>query len=114
MILFAVVALAFTLGMPRLMPNSEPRLACPSSIAHADTSFIVDPELRAEVEKPSRTSPISGATRNAMQGGGGGPGSFDLAGWMAGTSPGPIASADAASEGAATGRESGGATRRRG
>lgn len=113
MILFAVVALAFTLGMPKLMQNSTPILACPTGIAHAD-ALLVDPELRAEFEKHSRTSPISGATRNAMQGGGGGPGNFDLAGWMAGASPGPIASAEAASEGAATERESGGATRRRG
>lgn len=75
--------------------------------------FLVDPELRAEFDKHSRSSPISGATRSAMQGSGG-PGGFDLAGWMAGASPGPVASAEAASEGAATGREGGGATRRRG
>lgn len=51
--------------------------------------------------------------------GGGAPGNFDLAGWMAGATPRPGASgaeAAAAVEGAAatTGRESGGASRRRG
>lgn len=36
--------------------------------------------MREEFEKQSRSGPISGSARNAMQGGG-----FDLAGWMAGT-----------------------------
>lgn len=63
--------------------------------------------MRAEFEQQSRASPITGATNNAMAGGG-----FDLAGWMAGTSPGPMANADAA-RGGASGREAGGSARRR-
>ncbi|GLB01773.1 hypothetical protein AtubIFM57258_000183 [Aspergillus tubingensis] len=99
MILMALVALGFTFGMPKLMEN-------------------MDPEMRAEFEKQSRSSPIGGATRSAMAGGGA-PGNFDLAGWMAGATPRPGASgaeAAAAIEGAAatTGREGGGASRRRG
>lgn len=79
-----------------------------------ELSFAVDPEMRAEFEKQSRSSPISGATRNAMaSGGGGAPGNFDLAGWMAGTAP-RTAGADApASPGLSTGRDGGDATRRR-
>ena len=68
--------------------------------------------MRAEFEKHSRSSPITGGARSAMSGGGGGPGNFDLAGWMAGTAPGPMAGAEAAAQGAATGRESGVARRR--
>lgn len=68
----------------------------------------VDPEMRAEFEQHSRSSPLTGATNNAMAGGG-----FDLAGWMAGTSSGPMTNADAASAGA-TGRDAGGSARRRG
>ncbi|OOF94435.1 hypothetical protein ASPCADRAFT_208941 [Aspergillus carbonarius ITEM 5010] len=96
MILMALVALGFTFGMPKLMEN-------------------MDPEMRAEFEKQSRSSPISGATRSAMSGGGT-PGNFDLAGWMAGATPRPAPGAEAAamSGGAATGRESGAAPRRRG
>ncbi|KAL5332204.1 hypothetical protein BJX70DRAFT_384831 [Aspergillus crustosus] len=87
MILLAIVALAFTFGMPKLMEN-------------------MDPETRAEFEKQSRASPISGA-QSAMAGGG--PASFDLAGWMAGAAP----RGDAVSgTGAATGRENRGARRR--
>jgi len=67
--------------------------------------------MRAEFEKQSRSSPISGGARSAMSGSGG-PGNFDLAGWMAGTAPGPMAGAEAAAQGAATGRESGVARRR--
>ena len=62
--------------------------------------------MRAEFEQHSRSSPITGATSNAMAGGG-----FDLAGWMAGTSSGPAADADAA-RGDATGRDTGAARRR--
>lgn len=41
--------------------------------------------MREEFEKQSRSGPVSGSARNAIQGGG-----FDLAGWMAGTAqPGP-------------------------
>lgn len=70
--------------------------------------------MRAEFEKQSRTAPITGATRSALAGGAGGPGGFDLAGWMAGTSPGPMAAAGAADgAGSTTGAESGGAARRR-
>ncbi|PYH79625.1 hypothetical protein BO82DRAFT_263601, partial [Aspergillus uvarum CBS 121591] len=91
MILLALVALGFTFGMPKLMEN-------------------MDPEMRAEFEKQSRSSPITGATRSAMAGGGA-PGNFDLAGWMAGATPRPAPGAD---EVAASGRDSGGASRRRG
>ncbi|PWY79546.1 hypothetical protein BO70DRAFT_397033 [Aspergillus heteromorphus CBS 117.55] len=96
MILIALVALGFTFGMPKLMEN-------------------MDPEMRAEFEKQSRTSPITGATRSAMSGGGA-PGNFDLAGWMAGATPRPTAGADAPISPPATisGGESGGTTRRRG
>ncbi|PLN77088.1 hypothetical protein BDW42DRAFT_177510 [Aspergillus taichungensis] len=97
MILLALVALGFTFGMPKLMEN-------------------MDPEMRAEFEKQSRASPVSGAARGAI-GGGGGPANFDLAGWMAGTGNRPAAAAPAtevdSARGGATGRESGGATRRR-
>ena len=77
----------------------------------------VDPEMRAEFEKQSRASPVSGAARGAI-GGGAAPGNFDLAGWMAGTGTRPAAAApgtevESSQGGAATGRESGGATRRR-
>jgi len=66
--------------------------------------------MRAEFEQHSRSSPITGATSNAMAGGG-----FDLAGWMAGTSPRPVAAVDAdAARGEATGRDTGGISRRRG
>lgn len=69
----------------------------------------VDPEMRAEFEQQSRASPLTGATTNAMTGGG-----FDLAGWMAGTAPNPMASAEGPREGA-TGRETTtGSARKRG
>lgn len=65
--------------------------------------------MRAEFEQQSRASPLTGATTNAMTGGG-----FDLAGWMAGTSPSPMASAGEARDGA-TGRETTtGSARKRG
>lgn len=64
--------------------------------------------MRAEFEQHSRSSPITGATANAMGGGGG----FDLASWMAGTgAPSPTAN-DAAQAGS-TGRDTSGPTRRR-
>ncbi|KAJ5714524.1 uncharacterized protein N7483_011705 [Penicillium malachiteum] len=69
---------------------------------------LVDPELRAEFEQHSRSSPLTGATSNAMAGG-----NFDLAGWMAGTSSGSTANTDAA-QGGATGRDTGATARRRG
>ncbi|KAL4870174.1 hypothetical protein BDV12DRAFT_62589 [Aspergillus spectabilis] len=92
MILLAIVALGFTFGMPKLMEN-------------------MDPEMRAEFEKQSRASPISGA-QSAMVGGG--PANFDLAGWMAGAAPrGESSSGSGAlGSGAATGRENRGARRR--
>lgn len=69
----------------------------------------MDPETRAEFEQQSRASPLTGATTNAMTGGG-----FDLAGWMAGTGPSPMASAEGARDGA-TGRETApGSARKRG
>lgn len=73
----------------------------------------MDPELRAEFEKHSSASPMAGASRQAM-GAGGGP-NFDLAGWMAGTAPGPMASVGSAAE-EVSGRDAGagaGAARRR-
>lgn len=63
--------------------------------------------MRAEFEQQQRSSPISGAS-SAMAGGG-----FDLAGWMAGTTPKPSPAANAEGNGGATGRESGGSARRR-
>ncbi|KAA8647551.1 uncharacterized protein ATNIH1004_006245 [Aspergillus tanneri] len=89
MILMALVAMGFTFGMPKLMEN-------------------MDPEMRAEFEKQSRSSPISSATRNAMASGGGAQAGFDLAGWMAGAAP-----RTAASQGSSTGRDSGDHIRRR-
>ncbi|KAJ5105118.1 hypothetical protein NUU61_002465 [Penicillium alfredii] len=88
MILMAIFALGVTFGIPKLMEN-------------------MDPEMRAEFEQHSRSSPITGATGNAMSGGG-----FDLAGWMAGTASSPVANADGA-RGSTTGREAGGPARRR-
>lgn len=64
--------------------------------------------MRAELEQHSRASPLTGATNNAMAGGG-----FDLAGWMAGTSPSPMANTDVA-PGGSTGRDVAGSARRRG
>ncbi|EXJ91925.1 hypothetical protein A1O3_00475 [Capronia epimyces CBS 606.96] len=68
MILLGIVALVFTVGMPKLMEN-------------------LDPETRAEYEEMQKNSPMGGLTR-AMQGGGtGGPAeNFDLAGFLAGSS----------------------------
>lgn len=126
MILLAIVALGFTFGMPKLMENSTSSYTFPfpcllRNMWKANIWFLllVDPEMREEFEKQSRASPISGGARSAMAGGGG-PGNFDLAGWMAGTAPGPMGNAETAAQGqaqgqgAATGRERGGATRRRG
>ncbi|PGH23126.1 hypothetical protein AJ80_02755 [Polytolypa hystricis UAMH7299] len=103
MILLAVFALAITFGMPYLMDN-------------------MDPEMREEFDKQSRTSPLAGATRSLGGAAGGAGGSaaapgFDLAGWMAGTSPGPLEAARAtvssSTSASTSGRESGGATNRR-
>ncbi|KAL5047478.1 hypothetical protein BDW71DRAFT_180222 [Aspergillus fruticulosus] len=90
MILLALVALAFTFGMPKLMEN-------------------MDPEMREEFEKQSRASPIAGA-QSAMAGGG--PANFDLAGWMAGAAPRgqPV---PVSGSGVASGRENRGGARRR-
>ncbi|CAG8939175.1 unnamed protein product [Penicillium salamii] len=91
MVLLAVVALGLMFVMPKLMEN-------------------MDPEMRAEFEQHSRSSPITGATSNAMAGGG-----FDLAGWMAGTTaPSPAANANDAPQSGASGRDTSGSTRRRG
>jgi hypothetical protein len=122
MILMAIVALVLTLGMPKLMENSTcfyPQFLTYSLFStsrkshtisvpltnHPALLFTVDPEMRAEFEQQSRASPITGATTNAMTGGG-----FDLAGWMAGTAPNPMTSAEGA-----TGRETTtGSARKRG
>lgn len=74
---------------------------------------VVDPEMRAEFEKQSRSSPLSGATRNPVAGGHAGPANFDLAGWMAGASSGPMANADTAGP-TSTSRDDTGSARRRG
>ncbi|KAK5056581.1 hypothetical protein LTR84_012113 [Exophiala bonariae] len=67
MILMAVVALAFTFGMPKLMEN-------------------MDPEMRAEYEEMQKKSPMNSVTK-AMQGGGvgGSADGFDLASYLAGS-----------------------------
>lgn len=67
MILLAIVALAFTFGMPKLMEN-------------------MDPEMRAEYEEMQKKGPTA-ALGKAMSGQGPastGAGSFDLAGYLAG------------------------------
>lgn len=68
MILMGVVALAFTFGMPKLMEN-------------------MDPETKAEYEEMQKKSPMGGIAK-AMQGGGASSAaeSFDLAGYLAGSS----------------------------
>ena len=71
-------------------------------------THAVDPEMRAEFEQHSRSSPITGATNTAMTGGG-----FDLAGWMAGTSSRLLTNPEGP-RGGATGRDITGAARRRG
>ncbi|KAL1848042.1 hypothetical protein Plec18167_008737 [Paecilomyces lecythidis] len=91
MILLAVFAMVVMFAMPKLMEN-------------------MDPEMREEFEKQSRGGPLSAAGRSAVQGGG--PANFDLAGWMAGTTS--SASAADGSSATTSGRESGGAGRRRG
>ncbi|KMW68818.1 hypothetical protein BDDG_13050 [Blastomyces dermatitidis ATCC 18188] len=110
MILLVVFALAVTVGMPYLMD-------------------MMDPETRAEFERHSRkgrTAAIgdinakagAGAGANAIRGAGpgagagAGAGGFDLAGWMAGTSQGPMAALDSTVKAAASGREGGSAARR--
>ncbi|KAL4894638.1 hypothetical protein BDV59DRAFT_200969 [Aspergillus ambiguus] len=96
MILLALVALGFTFGMPKLMEN-------------------MDPEMRAEFEAHSRASPLSGAARGAVAGGGGPAPNFDLAGWMAGATPrAGAAGGPAPAQGGATTAREGGAVRRRG
>lgn len=66
--------------------------------------------MRAEFEQHSRSSPITGATTNAMAGGG-----FDLASWMAGTGAGaPNPTANDAAQAGSTGRDTSGTARRRG
>ncbi|KAG2415770.1 hypothetical protein HFD88_006962 [Aspergillus terreus] len=94
MILLALVALGFTFGMPKLMEN-------------------MDPEMRAEFEAHSRASPITGAARGAVAGGGAP--NFDLAGWMAGATPrGPAqGQTQAQAQGGVSSAREGGAARRR-
>ncbi|PGG95126.1 hypothetical protein AJ79_10240 [Helicocarpus griseus UAMH5409] len=104
MILLAIVALGITVGMPYLMDN-------------------MDPETRAEFEKQSRSSPLTSAMAGASGRGAGGAGrgagagagapGFDLAGWMAGTSQGPMAALDSSMKASTSGREGGGAAARR-
>ncbi|KAJ9295310.1 hypothetical protein DTO271G3_6133 [Paecilomyces variotii] len=89
MILLAVFAMVVMFAMPKLMEN-------------------MDPEMREEFEKQSRGGPLTAASRSAVSGGG--PANFDLAGWMAGTTSSASADSSAA---ITSGRESGGAGRRR-
>ena len=89
--------------MPKLMENSMLSL---SDYWFDAKCYLVDPEMRAEFEQHSRSSPITGATSSAMGGGG-----FDLAGWMAGASN-PAASE--ATQGGSSGRDTSGPARRRG
>ncbi|CRG86719.1 long-chain acyl-CoA synthetase [Talaromyces islandicus] len=98
MILLAVFALAATIGMPKLLEN-------------------MDPEMREEFEKQSRSGPFSSASR-AAAGGSAAPQNFDLAGWMAGTALSPMSGNNfdqqvQSAKGQATGREAESATRRR-
>ncbi|EEH17207.1 hypothetical protein PABG_07294 [Paracoccidioides brasiliensis Pb03] len=98
MILLVGFALAVTIGMPYLMER-------------------MDPETRAEFERHSRKSALTGAANGAGAGAAPGAAGFDLAGWMAGTSQGPMAALDstvrAGAGASASGRESGAAERRR-
>ncbi|PGH00585.1 hypothetical protein GX51_05684 [Blastomyces parvus] len=111
MILLVVFALGVTIGMPYLMD-------------------MMDPETRAEFERHSRkgrTAAVNdinakmGTDANAVRGAGpgtgaaagAGPGGFDLAGWMAGTSQGPMAALDSTVKATASGREGGSGARRR-
>lgn len=127
MILLGVVALGITLGMPYLMDNSSFNRPFPIFVSWSRlTKEIVDPEMRAEFEKQSAKSPIAGAANRVASNAGGPPGgapSFDLAGWMAGTSPGPMSSLEPAADptpakgakAGSTGRDtSGTGSRRRG
>ncbi|KAK2807016.1 hypothetical protein FQN50_005590 [Emmonsiellopsis sp. PD_5] len=94
MILLAIFAMAMMFGMPYLMDN-------------------MDPEMRAEFEKQSRSGPLGGALTGTAGGKGGAgrgapaPPSFDLAGWMAGTSQGPMAALDASVKASTSAREGG-------
>lgn len=131
MILLAVFAMVVMFAMPKLMENSTSRpFSCyllpfftyarnrrdipigRTYTCYMDTANVntVDPEMREEFEKQSRGGPLSAAGRSAVQGGG--PANFDLAGWMAGTTS--SASAADGSSATTSGRESGGAGRRRG
>ncbi|KAJ5145614.1 uncharacterized protein N7515_000178 [Penicillium bovifimosum] len=111
MVLLAVVAMGLMFAMPKLMENSTSIAVsafCLIVYISSNLNALVDPEMRAEFEQHSRASPITGATNNAIAGGG-----FDLAGWMAGTgSPSPAV--NAAGPAGSTGRDTSGTARRRG
>ncbi|OAX76951.1 hypothetical protein ACJ72_08755 [Emergomyces africanus] len=114
MILLVVFARGVAVGMPYLMD-------------------MMDPETRVEFERHSRkgrtaaiddVSAKMGASTSSGRGvggggagtgaaAGGGSGGFDLAGWMAGTSQGPMAALDSTMKATASGREGGAGPRRR-
>lgn len=82
----------------------------------------MDPETRAEFDKHSRKGRIAAANDAGTRAGagagtgavaGGGAGGFNLAGWMAGTSQGPMAALDSTMKATTSGREGGSAARRR-
>lgn len=126
MILLVVFALGVTVGMPYLMEMStclssahDPQPFSITSLVPSLTKLLqntVDPETRAEFEKQSRKGRNAAANdvnarraAGAGRGGGAGAGAggFDLAGWMAGTSQGPMAALDSTMKAAASGREAG-------
>ena len=92
MILIAVVGLAFVVGMPYLMDNSEFQLFLFTLLFHlslcvqlydqiADVMHlhsIVDPEMKKEFEEHQKKSVLGGgaSAANPLQ-------NFDMAGWMA-------------------------------
>ncbi|EEP79234.1 conserved hypothetical protein [Uncinocarpus reesii 1704] len=101
MILLAVFALGVTVGMPYLLENTYTvGIRELDSADHPIFPYVlVDPETREEFEKQRAKGvlPGSGSKKAA------GP-SFDLAGWMAGTSPSPI---EVAREASTSAREGG-------
>jgi len=66
--------------------------------------------MKAEFEEAQAKNPMAGMASSLASGPGAGAQSFDLAGWMAGKQSGGGTS----SEGKASGRDAGGASKRRG
>lgn len=94
MILIAVVGLGFVVGMPYLMDSSRslfspflfllPHRHRTRQLMHLQ--FIVDPEMKKELEEQQKKSILSGgaSTANPLQ-------NFDMAGWMAAKTSGTSA-----------------------